>query len=125
MGKRPFPCYPSFFMETYSFGEWLKQRRKQLRLTQREVAKAVFCSTAMIKKTEADERQPSVELAQALAATLQLPPEQHPIFVEIARSERPLDHLTPSPTQPVTLSPPHSPRPAPPSSAAKPNWSKL
>ena len=79
--------------DTYSFGEWLKQQRKQLRLTQREVATAVFCSTAMIKKIEADERQPSVELAQALAVTLQLPPEQHPIFVEIARGERPLDAL--------------------------------
>ncbi|MCA9916602.1 MAG: tetratricopeptide repeat protein [Anaerolineales bacterium] len=80
-------------METYSFGEWLKQRRKALRFTQKEVAAQVFCSTAMIKKIEADERQPSVELAQALAATLQLPPEQHPIFVEIARGERPLDAL--------------------------------
>ena len=79
--------------DTYSFGEWLKQQRKQLRLTQREVATAVFCSTAMIKKIEADERQPSVELAQALAVTLQLSPEQHPIFVEIARGERPLDAL--------------------------------
>jgi transcriptional regulator with XRE-family HTH domain len=46
--------------ETYSFGEWMKQRRKALRLTQREVATAVYCSTAMIKKIEADERQPSV-----------------------------------------------------------------
>ncbi|HRQ42435.1 MAG TPA: helix-turn-helix transcriptional regulator [Chloroflexota bacterium] len=52
---------------TYSFGEWLKQRRQQLRLTQREVATAVYCSTAMIKKIEAAERQPSPELAQALA----------------------------------------------------------
>ena len=94
-------------MDTYSFGEWLKQRRKQLRLTQQEVATAVFCSTAMIKKIEADERQPSVELAQALAVTLQLPPEQHLIFVEIARGERPLDHLALSPTQSVTLSPGH------------------
>ena len=43
-------------IETYSFGNWLKQRRKQLRLTQQEVSTAVFCSTAMIKKIEADER---------------------------------------------------------------------
>ena len=78
---------------TYSFGEWLKQQRKQLRLTQREVATAVYCSIAMIKKIEADERQPSVELAQALADTLQIPTAQHDIFVEIARGERPLDHL--------------------------------
>ena len=44
-------------METYSFGEWLKQRRKQLRLTQREVAAAAYCSPAMIRKIEADERK--------------------------------------------------------------------
>ncbi|MBK8900778.1 MAG: helix-turn-helix domain-containing protein [Anaerolineaceae bacterium] len=94
-------------MDTYSFGEWLKQRRKQLRLTQREVATAVFCSTAMIKKIEADERQPSVELAQSLAVALQIPPEQQPIFVAIARGERPLDHLSLSPASPVTLSPSH------------------
>ncbi|MCA9946324.1 MAG: helix-turn-helix transcriptional regulator [Anaerolineales bacterium] len=80
-------------MNTYSFGEWVKQRRKKLRLTQREVATAVYCSIAMIKKMEADERQPSVDLAQALATTLQIPPEQHEVFVEIARGERPLDHL--------------------------------
>lgn len=48
-------------IKTYSFGEWLKQRLKQLKLTQRELATAVYCSTAMIKK--ADERHPSVELA--------------------------------------------------------------
>jgi predicted ATPase/DNA-binding XRE family transcriptional regulator len=94
-------------METYSFGEWLKRRRKQLRLTQREVATAVYCSTAMIKKIEADERHPSVELAQALAATLQIAPDQQSIFVEIARGERPLDHLILSPAHPITLSPSH------------------
>ncbi|NIP23731.1 MAG: helix-turn-helix transcriptional regulator, partial [Phycisphaerae bacterium] len=47
------------FANTYSFGEWLKQRRKQLKLTQREVAESAFCSIAMVKKIEADERQPS------------------------------------------------------------------
>ncbi|MBP6470178.1 MAG: XRE family transcriptional regulator [Chloroflexi bacterium] len=78
----------------YSVGEWLQQRRKQLKLTQREVAAAVFCSTAMIKKIEADERQPSAELAHALAASLQIPTAQHDVFVACARGERPLDHLT-------------------------------
>ena len=90
--------------DIYSFGEWLKQRRKQLKLTQREVATAVYCSIAMIKKIEADERQPSVELAQALADTLQIPTAQHDIFVEIARGERPLDHL-PSSNLSISQSP--------------------
>jgi len=40
----------------YSFGEWIKQRRTHLRFTQRAIAEQVFCSTAMIKKIEADER---------------------------------------------------------------------
>ncbi|MCB0000242.1 MAG: AAA family ATPase, partial [Anaerolineales bacterium] len=47
----------------------------------------------------ADERQPSVELAQSLADLLQIPAEQHAVFVEIARGERPLDHLHAPPTQ--------------------------
>jgi predicted ATPase/DNA-binding XRE family transcriptional regulator len=94
-------------LETFSFGEWIKARRKALHLTQREVGAAVFCSTAMIKKIEADERQPSVELAQALAVTLQIPTGQHGIFVEIARGERPLDHLkdVPESFKRATLSP--------------------
>lgn len=53
--------------ETYSFGEWLKQRRTALRLTQRETAVRTHCSLAMLKKSEADERRPSPELADLLA----------------------------------------------------------
>ncbi len=45
-------------METYSFGEWLKQRREQLNLTQRELAATVHCSVETIKKIEADECDP-------------------------------------------------------------------
>jgi hypothetical protein len=40
--------------ETYSFSEWLKRQRKQLRLIQRELAMAEYCPIAMIKKCEAD-----------------------------------------------------------------------
>jgi predicted ATPase len=78
----------------------------------------------MIKKIEADERQPSVELAQAHADTLQIPADQHPVFVEIARGERPLDHLAEglggrgagvkeSPLLPRSSAPPHPPLPTP------------
>lgn len=77
----------------YSFGEWLKQRRKQLKLTQREIAGAVYFSTSMIKKLEADERQPSPELAQALADVLQVSPEQRSIFLAVARGQRPVEQL--------------------------------
>ncbi len=80
-------------METYSFGEWLQQRRKQLRLTQKEVGAAALCSAAMIRKIEADERIPSLELAQLLAEAVAVAPGQYEIFVACARRERPLADL--------------------------------
>src|SRR5262249_52302951 len=88
-------------MDTYSFGEWLKQRREQLRLTQRELAMTTHCSVAMIKKIEADERRPSLELAKLLALTLKIPEADQEIFVEVACGERPVDFLTQSPDQVV------------------------
>jgi predicted ATPase/DNA-binding XRE family transcriptional regulator len=83
-------------METYSFGEWLKQRREKLRLTQRELAISVHCSVAMIKKIEADERHASPELAELLAVKLSIPEADVSRFVEVARGERPVDFLTQS-----------------------------
>ena len=77
----------------YSFGEWIKQQRTHLRFTQRAIAEQVFCSTAMIKKIEADERQPSPELTGLLAQALQVPPAYRPIFLACARGERPVDTL--------------------------------
>ncbi len=79
--------------EIYSFGTWIKQRRAHLRFTQRALAEQVFCSTAMIKKIEADERQPSVELAELLAQALQVPSMYRPVFRACARGERPVDAL--------------------------------
>lgn len=80
----------------YSFGEWVKRRRKGLRLTQREVADRAHCSVAMIKKIEADERQPSPELAELLAEAVHIPPEQQAPFIEAARGLRPVDQLAPA-----------------------------
>jgi len=80
-------------LKTYSFGTWLQQRRNQLRLTQKEVGASALCSVAMIRKIEADERQPSTELAYLLADALQIPAEQREIFVAVARGERPLVDL--------------------------------
>lgn len=81
--------------QTYSFGEWIKQRRVHLRLPQRELAGAVHCSVAMIKKIEADERRPSPELAVLLAVSLKIPEPAQALFVEVARGERPVDILVP------------------------------
>jgi predicted ATPase/transcriptional regulator with XRE-family HTH domain len=78
---------------TYSFGEWVKQQRQRLRLTQAEVAAQIHCATATIKKIETDQRRPSVELAELLAQALHIPSEQHDIFIQCARGQRPVDAL--------------------------------
>jgi transcriptional regulator with XRE-family HTH domain len=59
----------------YSFGEWVKQQRKRLRLTQGELAAQTHCALATIKKIEIDQRRPSAELAELLAQALYIPPE--------------------------------------------------
>jgi transcriptional regulator with XRE-family HTH domain len=84
--------------ETYSFGEWVKQRREGLRLTQRDLAAAAHCSVPMLKKIEGDERRPSPELARLLAGALRLPAQSWDTFVAAARGERPVDTLWPIPT---------------------------
>src|SRR5438105_3509477 len=88
-------------IQIYSFGQWLKKRRQGLRLTQRELAARVYCSVPMIKKIEADERNPSPELARLLAISLQIPEGEHKLFTEIARGERSVEglwHLQPETT---------------------------
>lgn len=79
--------------EIYSFGEWLKRRRQQIHLTQKQLATAAYCSLITIKKIEADERRPSTEVALTLAAPLQIPTHLWAAFVACARGERPVDYL--------------------------------
>jgi predicted ATPase/transcriptional regulator with XRE-family HTH domain len=79
--------------ETFSFGEWVAQRRKTLDITQRMLATQTNCALATIKKIELDERRPSRELSSVLAVALQIPPEAHSKFIECARGLRPVDAL--------------------------------
>jgi transcriptional regulator with XRE-family HTH domain len=57
-----------------SFGEWLKRRRKALDLTQDALARLVGCSVVSIRKFEGDTQRPSRQLAELLAAHLQVAP---------------------------------------------------
>lgn len=93
-------------IDAHSFGEWIKQHRQSKRLTQKEIAASVYCSVAMIKKIEADERHPSLELAEALAAVLEIPASQRVLFVQCARGERSVDQLSQAHS---TLSPSFAP----------------
>lgn len=93
-----------------SFGNWVKRRRKALDLTQRELAQRIGCSLSLIFKVESDERRPSREMAELLARHLEISPEQHDLFLKIARQEKRVEHLkVVSPVsvpEPVTNSPP-------------------
>lgn len=79
--------------EIYSFGEWIKQRRKVQHLTQTELAMKAACAVATIKKIEADERRPSVDIAEMLADALAVPRTWRERFVACARGQRPVDTL--------------------------------
>jgi len=73
-------------MSADTFGEWLKQRRKALDLTQDELARQVGCATSMLQKIEAGDRRPSAQMAESLARKLGVASDQHAAFVEFARA---------------------------------------
>jgi predicted ATPase/transcriptional regulator with XRE-family HTH domain len=77
----------------YSFGTWVKQRRRALRLTQHELAHLVGCSTELLRKIEADARRPSTQIAELLAPALGLPANDHASFVRAARAQLAIDQL--------------------------------
>ncbi len=89
-----------------SFGNWLKQRRKALDLTQQDLAHQVGCSIVTIQKIEADERRPSKQLVDLLADVLAIAPEERATFFAFARRAA----VAPAPIpirQPVST-PPHN-----------------
>jgi predicted ATPase/transcriptional regulator with XRE-family HTH domain len=92
----------------YSFGTWVKRRRKALDLTQQELAKQIGCSPSLIFKIESDERRPSRQMAELLAEKLDIPAEQHSLFLKTARQEKSPDALDAIPplSQLEAVSPP-------------------
>lgn len=81
-----------------SFGTWVKRRRKTLDLTQQELAKQIGCSPSLIFKIESDERRPSRQMADLLAEKLDIPSDQRPLFLKIARQEKSSDSLNAIPS---------------------------
>jgi len=98
-------------MIDYSFGSWIKRRRKALDLSQQELADRVGCSLSAIFKIESDDRRPSQQIAVLLAEHLQIPPEQRALFLRVARREKMVESLEPLP---IPLEPLEQPSPAPP-----------
>src|SRR5262249_23559978 len=79
--------------EMFSFGAWVRRRRKALDLTQDALARRVGCAPSMIRKIEADERKPSRQVAALLANALELPPAEREPFLQAARAELAVDQL--------------------------------
>ena len=74
----------SFTSET-TFDLWLKERRRSLGLTRKELAERIGCSTVTIVKIETGERRPSRQIAELLAVSLGIPQDQVNGFVDFAR----------------------------------------
>lgn len=105
------------------FGSRLKERRRELDLTQFDLADRVGCSEDTIQKIERGERRPSKQIAQRLAEVLRVPPGEQEAFVVAARNgsiptpafhtsadrdheQTPPERVTPNPTNlPTPLTP--------------------
>jgi WD40 repeat protein/transcriptional regulator with XRE-family HTH domain len=74
-----------------TFGAWLKARRRELDLTQEGLAERAGCSVEMVRKVEAGTARPSRQLAELLAASVDVTPTEIPAYVRWARLGHPPD----------------------------------
>src|SRR6187551_2954989 len=74
--------------DVLTFGQWLKQRRKELLLTQEALARLAGCAAITIRKIEADDIRPSQQIAEQLVQHLELEPDECETFVVFARTGR-------------------------------------
>ncbi|MBK8784738.1 MAG: helix-turn-helix domain-containing protein [Anaerolineales bacterium] len=84
-----------------TFGSYVRQRRREMDLTQEELARRVGCAAITLRKIEADDLRPSVQIAERLAA-LAIPLDDRAEFVRRARAVHPeasdFPAITPAPS---------------------------
>lgn len=68
-----------------TFGAWLRRRRREFDLTQAALGERVGISAAAIRKIEADERRPSVQVAELLIDALGVPGGNRAALIRWAR----------------------------------------
>ncbi len=68
-----------------SFGQWLRQQRRDWLLTQEALGQAVGCAAETIRKIEAGTFRPSAALAERLATYFGVPAAEQPAFIRQAR----------------------------------------
>ena len=71
--------------DVQSFGGWVENRRRTMKLTRAELAEKVGCAAVTIKKIERDERKPSRQIAALLAEKLMVPLADQNLFMRMAR----------------------------------------
>ncbi len=98
--------------DIFSFGVWVRRRRKALDLTQAELAERVGCAESMLRKIEADVRRPSRQIAERLARALELPDAEREAFLKAARAELAVDRLA-APEEAALPAPPAATAPLP------------
>src|SRR5688572_23682428 len=74
-------------MSITTFGLWLKERRSTLGLTQDELAERIGCSPDTVRKIEAGRRRPSRQIAELLAGSFDVAPDELEMFVRFARNQ--------------------------------------
>lgn len=72
-----------------SFGQVVRQRRRELGLTQEELGSQVGCATITVRKIESDGIRPSRQVVERLAAALMIPPGEQAGFIQHARMRSP------------------------------------
>lgn len=85
-----------------SFGNFVRQRRRELDLTQDELARRVGCAAITLRKIESEDLRPSVQIAERLAMALAILLDERAEFVRRARAVQPegavAQIVTPSPS---------------------------
>src|ERR1044071_4529057 len=71
--------------DSISFGDWVRQRRRILDLTQQELADQVGCARITVRRIESGALKPSKELAQILLEKLGAPSTQGKVWLGFAR----------------------------------------
>jgi predicted ATPase/DNA-binding XRE family transcriptional regulator len=67
------------------FSQWLRERRKALRLTQAQLAERAGISASAVEKLEGGQRQPSQQVAEMLVDALQIAPKERARFLRLAK----------------------------------------
>jgi len=70
-----------------SFGEWLKRQRSGRGLTQDQLAQQIGCAAITLRKIEAEERRPSVQIVERLAEIFNIPLNEQTNFLRFARGD--------------------------------------